>query len=89
MFHLRAALLVVLILLLVAACGKQQERLLKVTRTSLHTITSMTVVTGNEQQAQQLLMQLTGKWSVWDRCSISMPTTANSQVSTKTPAFVR
>lgn len=55
MFHLRAALLVVLILLLVAACGKQQERLLKVTRTSLHTITSMTVVTGNEQQAQQAI----------------------------------
>lgn len=54
-FHLRAALLVVLILLLVAACGKQQERLLKVTRTSLHTITSMTVVTGNEQQAQQAI----------------------------------
>lgn len=55
MFHLRAALLVVLIMLLLAACGKQQERLLKVTRTSLHTITSMTVVTSNEQQAQQAI----------------------------------
>jgi len=54
MHHLRAVLLVVLILLL-AACGKQQERLLKVTRTSLHTITSMTVVTSNEQQAQQAI----------------------------------
>lgn len=55
MHHLRAVLLVVLILLLFAACGKQQERLLKVTRTSLHTITSMTVVTSNEQQAQQAI----------------------------------
>jgi len=55
MHHLRAVLLVVLILLLLAACGKQQERLLKVTRTSLHTITSMTVVTSNEQQAQQAI----------------------------------
>lgn len=55
MYHLRAALLVVLIMLLVAACGKQQDRLLKVTRTSLHTITSMTVVTSNEQQAQQAI----------------------------------
>jgi len=55
MHHLRAALLVVLIILLLAACGKQQERLLKVTRTSLHTITSMTVVTSNEQQAQQAI----------------------------------
>ncbi len=54
MYHFGAALLIILGMLL-ASCGKQQDHLMKVTRTSLHTITSMTVLTSNEQQAQQAI----------------------------------
>lgn len=44
-----------LILVALIACTKPQERMLKVTRTALYTITSITVVTNDEQRAQQAI----------------------------------
>ncbi len=52
---LLAAFLLALLLMLLPACGKKQEGFVKVTRASLYTLASMTVVTNDEPKAQQAI----------------------------------
>ena len=52
---LSAALLLTIVVLFLSACGKKQDDTVKVTRTSLYTIVSMTVVAKDEPKAQQAI----------------------------------
>ncbi|KAF0185774.1 MAG: ApbE-like protein lipoprotein [Nitrospirae bacterium] len=53
--RLHAVMLLMVLVILLAACGKKPEGMVKVTRSSLYTLVSMTVVTNDEAKAQQAI----------------------------------
>ncbi len=56
-----ALLLTLLVIMLLPACGKKQEGVVKVTRTSLYTLVSMTVVTNDKPGAQRAMESAYGE----------------------------
>lgn len=53
--YMITAIMGVFLLASLVSCGKPQERMLKVSRTSLYTIASMTLVTNDEKRAQEAI----------------------------------